>query len=116
MRRLDGRPHFAQHFDEAINGIRRLPRRRTQLANRIKRAIGISMAVNNQQPVHKVSPTLERILLLAKNFYSGLTGGADDARPGCTICPGTVGCARIAVCANGNSSSEFTQMPAGFTM
>jgi hypothetical protein len=24
MRRLDGRAHFRQHFDEAINGIRRL--------------------------------------------------------------------------------------------
>src|SRR2546425_3767040 len=59
MCRLDGRPHLGQHFNEAVNGIRRLARRRTQLANRIKRAISVSVAVNNQQPVHKFSKTLE---------------------------------------------------------
>src|SRR5207245_722628 len=70
--------HFRQHLDEAINGIRRLARRRPQSAYRMKRAIRVGMPVNNQQPLHK--------------FFEVQTTSARSSRNYCAHCFGATGC------------------------
>jgi hypothetical protein len=53
MRRLEPRAHFVQHFDEAVNRIGGPTLRRSQTPYGVKRAIRVSVPVNDQQSIHK---------------------------------------------------------------
>src|SRR5690349_7149924 len=52
MRRTKFGPQLSQHLDEAINGVGRLAGRRTQFANRVKRAIGVGVSIYDEQARH----------------------------------------------------------------
>jgi hypothetical protein len=53
--------HLAQHPNETIDRIRRLPCRGTQLPYRVKRAIGISMSVYDEKPFRHDSSARQNV-------------------------------------------------------
>src|SRR5271154_4171342 len=126
MRRPDRRAHFRQHFNEAVNGVRRRSRRRAQFADRVKRAICAGVSVNNQQPFHKNNPriffkgpssTKINPAHLSSDSVEGVpTKGGAIGFTVWVVCPASGGCGGMVAGLKGSSSSEWTRLPAGSTI